>query len=165
MVEILRRAVPRDLDADRKPFDVNEIKLEEELGELVRQPRPRLAGDTTLQPVRSPLDVSELGRLSGDAVVKQYEVAMNSLQALGKELIECVQDAETMVVGAKDTIKYIEDTIQRYRSEAQATKDRIEHASLMTANVRKLCDDMRTQIGAAVPTTQLRKVDAAAGKT
>jgi hypothetical protein len=91
-------------------------------------------------------DVDQIGKLSAEAVIAQYEGAVKALEALGTTLIDCVQRAEKMAAGCKDAIAYVQDTAQKYREEAKLIFDRIELASVMTAEVRSVCDEMRKRI-------------------
>jgi hypothetical protein len=91
-------------------------------------------------------DVDQIGKLSAEAVIAQYEGAVKALEALGTTLIDCVQRAEKMAAGCKDAIAYVQDTAQKYREEAKLIFNRIEQASVMTAEVRSVCDEMRKRI-------------------
>jgi hypothetical protein len=91
-------------------------------------------------------EVDQIGKLSAEAVVAQYEDAVKALEAMGTTLIDCVQRAEKMAAGCKDAIAYVQDTAQKYREEANLIFDRIQQASVMTAEVRSVCDDMRKRI-------------------
>ena len=91
-------------------------------------------------------NVDQIGKLSAEAVVAQYEDAVKALEAMGTTLIDCVQRAEKMAAGCKDAIAYVQDTAQKYREEANLIFDRIQQASVMTAEVRSVCDDMRKRI-------------------
>ena len=91
-------------------------------------------------------EVDQIGKLSAEAVAAQYEDAVKALEAMGTTLIDCVQRAEKMAAGCKDAIAYVQDTAQKYREEANLIFDRIQQASVMTAEVRSVCDDMRKRI-------------------
>ena len=91
-------------------------------------------------------DVDQIGKLSAEAVTAQYEGAVKALEAMGTTLIDCVERAEKMAAGCKDAIAYVQDTAQKYREEAKLIFDRIEQASVMTAAVRSICDEMRKKI-------------------
>lgn len=91
-------------------------------------------------------DVDQIGKLSAEAVTAQYEGAVKALEAMGITLIDCVKRAEKMAAECKDAIAYVQDTAQKYREEAKLIFDRIEQASVMTAEVRSLCDEMRKRI-------------------
>ena len=91
-------------------------------------------------------DVDQIGKLTAEAVIAQYEGAVKALEAMGITLIDCVKRAEKMAAGCKDAITYVQDTAQKYREEAKLIFDRIEQASVMTAEVRSVCDEMRKKI-------------------
>lgn len=91
-------------------------------------------------------DVDQIGKLSAEAVTAQYEDAVKALEAMGTTLIDCVRRAEKMAAGCEDAIAYVQDTAQKYREEAKLIFDRIEQASVMTAEVRSICDEMRKKI-------------------
>ena len=91
-------------------------------------------------------DVDQIGKLSAEAVTAQYEGAVKALEAMGTTLIDCVERAEKMAAGCKDAIAYVQDTAQKYREEAKLVFDRIQQASVMTAEVRSVCDEMRKRI-------------------
>ena len=91
-------------------------------------------------------DVDQIGKLSAEAVIAQYEGAVKALEDMGATLIDCVKRAEKMAAGCKDAINYVHDTAQKYREEAKLIFERIEQASAVTAEVRSVCDEMRKKI-------------------
>jgi hypothetical protein len=91
-------------------------------------------------------EVDQVGKLSAESVIAQYEGAVKALEAMGTTLIDCVKRAEKMAAGCKDAIAYVQDTAQKYREEAKLIFDRIEQASVMTAEVRSVCDEMRRKM-------------------
>ena len=91
-------------------------------------------------------DLDQIGKLSAEAVIAQYEGAVKALEDMGTTLIDCVKRAEKMAAGCKDAINYVHDTAQKYREEAKLIFERIEQASVVTAEVRSVCDEMRKKI-------------------
>jgi hypothetical protein len=91
-------------------------------------------------------DVDQIGKLSAEAVVTQYEDAVKALEEMGATLIDCVKRAENMAAGCKDAIDFVQNTAQKYREEAKLIFERIEQASVMTAQVRSVCEEMRKKI-------------------
>ena len=62
---------------------------------------------------------TEIGRLSAEAVVREYEAAAKDIEALGVELVEHVKQCEAM---ARDVLKVtdeLKETANRYRDEAK----------------------------------------------
>jgi hypothetical protein len=91
-------------------------------------------------------NVDQIGKLSAEAIIAQYEGAVKALEEMGSTLIDCVKRAESMAAGCKDTFAFVRDTAQQYREEAKLIFDRIEQASVMTAEVKSVCDEMRKRI-------------------
>jgi len=96
--------------------------------------------------VKHDMGVDEIGRLSAEAVISQYESAAKSIEAMGAELIDCAKRAEKMAADVKLAIEFVKETADKYREEAKSIFDRIEKASLLTIEVRETCDNMRRKI-------------------
>jgi hypothetical protein len=94
---------------------------------------------------------SEIGRLSAEAVVREYEAAAKDIEAMGAELIERVKQCEAMTRDAVAATDEMKETAKRYRQEAKRIFLQIEECSLMTAEVRKTCNALKARI-AAPPT-------------
>ena len=111
----------------------------------VAPPKVR-APSSPMPPYVHHAEVDQVGKLSAESVIAQYESAVKALEAMGTTLIDCVKRAEKMAAGCKDAIAYVQDTAQKYREEAKQIFDRIEQASVMTAEVRSVCDEMRRKM-------------------
>ena len=93
--------------------------------------------------------ITEIGRLSAEAVLREYEAAAKEIEATGTELIERVKQCEEMTRDALSVIDEMKDTAARYREEAKRIFVQIESCSLVTAEVRKTCTELKEKI--AVP--------------
>jgi hypothetical protein len=89
---------------------------------------------------------SEIGRLSAAAVVREYEAAAKDIEAMGAELIERVRQCEAMTRDALAVTEEMKDTADRYRQEAKRLFLQIENCSLVTAEVRQTCADLKERI-------------------
>ena len=94
---------------------------------------------------------TEIGRLSAEAVVREYEAAAKDIEALGVELVEHVKQCEAMARDALKVTDELKETANRYRDEAKRVFLQIESCSKMTSEVRKICLELRDKI--AVPAT------------
>jgi len=94
---------------------------------------------------------TEIGKLSAEAVVGEYEAAAKEIEAMGAELIERVKQCEAMTRDALAVTEEMKETAMRYRTEAKRIFLQIEDCSLMTAEVRKTCTQLKEKI--AVPAT------------
>jgi len=94
---------------------------------------------------------TEIGKLSAEGVVREYEAAAKEIEAMGAELIERVTQCETMTRNALAVTEELKDTAKRYREEAKRVFLQIEECSQISAEVRKICIELKEKI--AVPAT------------
>ena len=101
---------------------------------------------------------TEIGKLSAEAVVREYEAAAKDIEALGDELTERAKQCEAMLREAFVVTEELKETAARYRAEAKRVFVQIESCSLLTAEVRKICEDMKDRL--ATPARSEDKADA-----
>ena len=126
----------------------------------VREPRPvNFAPPRVRAPALSMPDyvehrdgATEIGKLSAEAVVREYESAAKDIEAMGAELIERVKQCEAMTRDALAVTEEMKETAARYREEAKRIFLQIENCTLMTAEVRKTCTELKEKIAARVTT-------------
>jgi hypothetical protein len=91
-------------------------------------------------------DVELVGKAAAQAIVQQYEGATKALEAMGKELMDCVKQNLEMNQHAIAAVAFITETCEAYREQAKAMFVRIEHCSALTSEVHKVCEEMRQKI-------------------
>jgi len=138
-----------------KPFDVT--RLEDEVRDVVQQRQPPVqAVDYTPRTTAPPVpeyvshreDVTEIGKLSAEAIVKEYEATAKEIEAMGQTMNEMVQRCEQLTASASSMLKDIKATAMRYRKEGKRMFDEIEQCSKATDEVRSLCESFRDKIAA-----------------
>jgi hypothetical protein len=92
---------------------------------------------------------TEIGKLSAEAVVREYEAAAKEIEALGAGLIERVTQCQTMTRDAFAVTDELKQIAARYREEAKRVFLQIENCSQVTAEIRQACADLKEKI--AVP--------------
>jgi hypothetical protein len=137
-------------------FDV--IDIEREIEEEFRKIPAGREGQPTVVPapdlampdyVEHRDGATEIGKLSAEAVVREYEAAAKDIEELGVELVGHVKRCEAMTRDALAVIEELKETAGRYREEAKRVFLHIENCSLVTAEVRKTCIEMREKIVAS----------------
>jgi len=102
---------------------------------------------------------TEIGKLSAEAVVREYEAASKEIEDMGTELIDLVRQCEAMTHDALAVTAELKETAGRYREEAKRVFLHIENCSLVTAEVRKTCIELREKIAPpATIDTKAKKV-------
>ena len=142
----------------RQAFDINELN-----GDVVRQLEDDIAsltpatGDNPLsyappsnrvmplpEYVTHRDGVSEIGMLSAEAVVREYENAAKEIEAMGKETAKrCVEITANVVNMLED----VRTTAAHFRKEAQRIFNDIESCSALTEEVRSTCGALKKRIG------------------
>jgi proteasome assembly chaperone (PAC2) family protein len=92
--------------------------------------------------------VNQVGKLSAEAVVREYDAAVKEIEALGAELTEAAKKCEAMVAGVHATANEIRELAANYREEGKRYFLQIEDCSLMTSEVRSVCETLKKKIAA-----------------
>ena len=139
-----------------KPFDAS--RLEDEVRESVQQNRPYLqTNDHVPRAVLAPPvpeyvthrdDVSEIGKLSAEAIVKEYEETAKEIEAMGDVVRDMVKRCDELSASASSMLKDIRMTATRYRKEGKRMFAEIESCSSAADEVRKLCEGFRDKLAA-----------------
>lgn len=91
-------------------------------------------------------DIGELGALSAEAVVREYEAAAKEVEAMGEELTKVVSRCEEIKANSMRAMEAAKATAAAYREEAKRQFDLIEAQSLLVAEVSSTCDALRKRI-------------------
>jgi hypothetical protein len=145
-----------------KAFDRNEIKLsiadqlEKDIATLAPQRPPALPGEEVrsyappanrtvpLPDYVTHLDgVSEIGKLSAEAVIREYEAAAREIEAMGQETAKRCEAITASVFGMLEDVK---TTAAHFREEAKRIFNDIESCSIITEEVRTTCDALKKKI-------------------
>lgn len=148
----------RQLTTAQRAFNV--IDLEQDIAAALQGSPPLrepVAQDYAPPEVRSPTipmpdyvqhreGVNEVGRLSAEAVAREYEAAAKEIEAMGAEMQKAAKECEAMTSGVHSMIAEIKATAQYYRDEGKKIFERIEACALMTSEVRATCDALKSKI-------------------
>jgi hypothetical protein len=140
-------------NAAARPFDINQV--EGDIREAVQQRPPHI--QAIVPPPRTPTpsvpeyvshrdDVTEIGKLSAEAIVREYEVAAKEIEALGQVVKDMMQRCEQLTTSASFMLKDIKTTALNYRKEGKRIFNEIESCSSATDEVRRLCEAFQDKI-------------------
>ena len=90
--------------------------------------------------------VNQVGKLSAEAVVREYDAAVKEIEALGSEPAEAAKKCEAMVAGVHSMVNEIRELAANYREEGKRYFLQIEDCSLMTSEVRSVCEALKNKI-------------------
>jgi hypothetical protein len=143
-----------------EPHNGSKIDFEREIREELRnRPPARLPRSVDLAPpifgappiampgyVEHHVGATEIGKLSAEAVVREYEAAAKEIEMMGVGLMDLVKQCEANTKNALIVSEELKVTAARYRDEAKRVFVQIENCSQVTAEVRKTCNEMMTKI-------------------
>ena len=89
---------------------------------------------------------TEIGKLSAEAMVREFEITAMEIEAIGVDLIERVGRCEAITRDAMAVTEELKETAARYRDQAKRVFAEIEDCSLVTAEVRKTCTELKERI-------------------
>ena len=109
---------------------------------------PTIAGPELAMPdyVEHREGATEIGRLSAEAVVREYEATAKEIESMGLEVIERVKECEALSRNALAVIGELNEVAKRYREEAKRVFEHIEGCSQLVAEVRKTCAELADKI-------------------
>src|SRR6476620_11968825 len=92
--------------------------------------------------------VNQVGKLSAEVVVREYDAAVKEIEALGAELREAAKKCEAMVAGVHSMVNEIKELAANFREEGKRYFLQIEECSLTTSEVRTVCEALKKKIAA-----------------
>lgn len=134
--------------AAARPFDMRQI--EGDIREAVQQRPPHIQAVEPRPPPPVPEyvshreDVTEIGKLSAEAIVNEYEVTAKEIEAMGEVVRDMVQRCEQLTTSASSMLKDIKTTAMQYAGKRIFNE--IESCAGATDEVRRLCESFRDRI-------------------
>src|SRR5690242_18948540 len=98
---------------------------------------------------------TEIGKLSAEAVVREYEATAKEIESMGGELLDRVKECEAMTRDALAVTEELKQVAARYREEAKRVFEHIESYPLIVAEALKTCTDLKDRIAVSVPADKL----------
>jgi hypothetical protein len=136
-----------------KPFDVS--RLEDDVRELALQKQPHIQAVDYSPRTAAPAvpayvshrdDATEIGKLSAEAIIKEYEETAKEIEGIGEVVKDMVKRCEELAGSASTMLKDIKATAERYRKEGKRMFQEIENCSSTTDEVRRLCESFRDKV-------------------
>jgi hypothetical protein len=99
---------------------------------------------------------TEIGKLSAEAVVREYEATAKEIESMGTEVLQRVKQCEAVTREALAVTEELKEIAARYREEAKRAFDHIESCSLVIAEARKTCSELRDKIVAPAGSERMK---------
>lgn len=89
----------------------------------------------------------DIGRLSAEAVLGQYEAAAKSVEGMGEEIKGRIKTLEAAMNEADKDLKLVAEAAQAIREKGKLVQTQIEEASNVSQDIRTMCTNLRKKIG------------------
>jgi hypothetical protein len=100
--------------------------------------------------------VTEIGKLSAEAVVREYEATTKEIESMGADMIERAKACEAVRRDTLAVTKELNEIAARYRKEAKRVFEHIENCSALAAEARVTCDELKDKIAAPMKNDRLK---------
>lgn len=144
-------------DTAVKAFDINDVEhniadqLEKEIATLTPSAGDEPSSYAPPAKRAEPLPdyvkhidgVTEIGKLSAEAVIREYEAAAREIEAMGKEI---ASRHEAITAGVAGMLEDVRTTAAHFRKEAKRIFHEIESCSAITEEVRTTCDALKKKM-------------------
>jgi hypothetical protein len=94
---------------------------------------------------------TEIGKLSAEAVVREYEATAKEIESMGTELLDRVKECEAMTRDALVVSEELKQVAARYREEAKPHNHHNQTTTHHEAEPPKTCTDLKDRIAVSLP--------------
>ncbi len=91
-------------------------------------------------------NVSQLGRMTAEAVIKEWEAASKAIEEMGEQLTASAKKLEAALADVDDVMKALAETAQEHRERGKRIFQEVEAHSMLTDEVRSTCKAMREKL-------------------
>lgn len=121
---------PTPLPTRRQPVDLD---IEHEIEHAIRQ-----------RPVTPQFE--DLGRMSGEAVLAQFETAAKSVEEMGNLVKDAVKQLGTAMLQCDADMKFIIETAEAIRKKGEASQALVEKFSEMSRSIHDTCIEFKRRM-------------------
>jgi len=150
MVQSITRNASSDAEREIKTENRNRPSVHETRSTHSAQPTVSAPDLAMPDYVEHRKEATEIGKLSAEAVVREYEAAAKEIESMGGELIERARQCEAMTRDALAVTDELNEIAARYRQEAKRVFEHIESCSSVVAEAHRICGNLRDKISSPV---------------
>lgn len=119
-----------------------DIDMEHELGQLLKT----ASASQPLVPMVKRVD--DLGKMSGEAIMAQYEAAARSVEDMGEEVKDRIAKLEAAMEECHKDMRLITEAAVFIREKGIAVQAQIEKASAVSNDIRSAVNEFKRKVGA-----------------
>ena len=89
----------------------------------------------------------DLGKLSADAVLEQYNMAAKSVEDMGEDIKQCVLSVASMMEQCTADLKLIKDAADTIRQRGKNAHAEVERTSGVLKDIREIVSTIKSKLG------------------
>ena len=123
--------------------------LEKEIASALKAGTTPIATTVPIISTRMPtrLPENDLGRMSAEAVLTQYEAAAKAVEDMGEEVRNRIEKLEDSLKDCDATMKALAEAAQAIREKGRLVQVQIEEASALSTDIRSKCEEFKQKVG------------------
>jgi transposase-like protein len=90
----------------------------------------------------------DIGRLSAEAVLTQYEATAKAVETMGTEVKDRIAKLEAAMREADEALKLVAEAAHSIRERGKLVQVQIEEATQLSKEIRDTCAEFRRKVGA-----------------
>ena len=127
------------------PEDDPAATLERDIAELAyAPPKSRLPLPSYVEP--NP-EAGEIAVQAAQSVVQEFERTAREIEAMGEELIRAARRGAEFITEIQALVSEVNTTAAKYREHGKRAFEEIERQAIMTQDVRRICNELRSKLG------------------
>jgi len=123
----------------------DEMNIQQEIERVARQPVQQYAEPDNSK--ARPNGIDDLGRMSAEAVMAQYEAAAKAVEEMGVAVKERISKISAALIECDADMKEIAETANSIREKGKLVQAQIEEASALSSSIRDACVDFKKRVG------------------
>jgi hypothetical protein len=97
-------------------------------------------------PISMPRGFEELGKMSGEAVLAQYEAAAKSVEEMGDVVKNAVKQLSESLIQCDADLKFIAETANAIRDKGLQSQELVQKMSDMSRAIRDTCLEFKRKV-------------------
>ncbi len=124
-----------------------------EFPDLEKEIEQTIQGHRTLVPAATTLmsnqirDLDDLGRMSAEAVLTQYEATAKEVESMGNLVKDMVKKLGASLLECDADMKFVAETAAAIREKGKHSQALIEQVSALSTNIRAACEEFKKKVG------------------
>jgi signal recognition particle GTPase len=118
-----------------------EMDVESELQALTIRPNAAPIASAKMR------ELEELGKMSAEAVLTQYEATAKAVEAMGNDVKDMVKKLGASLIECDVDLKHLAETAAAIREKGKHSEALIQQVSALSTSIREACEEFKRKVG------------------